>query len=89
MINDHNVLEKRLAWKSDYEVTEIEQSNDLFTHFAIFLYCDTITSKNAIKEINWQKIMMMKLISFKKTTCGKWWSFQNDKRLLDWCSRQG
>ena len=35
---------------SDYEVTRIDQSEDLFTHFALFSYCDPTVFESANKE---------------------------------------
>jgi len=36
---------------NDYEVTRINQFDDLLTYFALFLYYNQVTSKDAIKEI--------------------------------------
>ena len=41
----------------DYEVTGIDQSEDPFTHFALFLDCDPTTFESAVKDAKWWKAM--------------------------------
>lgn len=41
---------------NDYEVTSINQFDDLLTYFALFLYYNHVTSEDAVKEIKWQRV---------------------------------
>lgn len=38
---------------SDYEVTRIDQSEDPSIHFALFVDCDSVTYKEAVKQSKW------------------------------------
>ena len=59
-------VRRRPAWMSDYEVTEIDQSEDPFTHFALFSYCDPTLFESAIKESKWQRAMDSEIAAIKK-----------------------
>ena len=50
---------------SDYEVTKIDQSEDPFTHFALFSYCDPTLFESAIKESKWQRAMDAEIAAIK------------------------
>ena len=41
---------------NDYEIKIINQSDDLFNDFVLFLYCDLVTFKDIFKEINDKKL---------------------------------
>ena len=58
-------VRRRPAWMSDYEVTEIDQSEDPFTHFALFSYCDPTLFESAIKESKWQRAMDPEIAAIK------------------------
>lgn len=60
---------RRPAWMSDYEVTGID-SEDAFTHFALFSDCDPTTFETAVKEMKWQKAMDEEMESIEKNN--KW-----------------
>ena len=44
-----NVLEKKLAWITDYQVIGIDQSENLIKYFVLFSDCDPTVFKEAIK----------------------------------------
>ena len=41
----------------DYEVTGIDKSEDLLTHFALFSDCDPTTFESVVKDAKWRKAM--------------------------------
>ena len=45
------------TWLTDYEVTGIDQFEDLLTHFPLFFACNPIAFEEAIKKSEWQKVM--------------------------------
>ena len=40
-------------WMNDYEVTRINQFNNLLTHFALFSYSNHMTFEDDVKKIKW------------------------------------
>lgn len=51
-------VRKKLAWMTDYEVTDFNQSEDLATHFALFSDCDPLSFEEAIQHSKWKKKAM-------------------------------
>ncbi|TYK18829.1 Retrovirus-related Pol polyprotein from transposon TNT 1-94 [Cucumis melo var. makuwa] len=48
---------RKPAWMTDYEVTEIDESDDPLTYFALFSYCNPTVFEEAIKDPKWQRAM--------------------------------
>lgn len=45
-------IRRRPTWRSNYEVSENDQSEDPFTYFGLFSDCDPIDFE-AVKELKW------------------------------------
>jgi len=55
--NDQQLYVRKIpTLMNDYEVTRINQFDDLLTYFALFLYYNQVTSKDDVKEIKWQRV---------------------------------
>jgi hypothetical protein len=55
--NDQQLYVRKIpTLMNDYEVTRINQFDDLFTYFSLFLYYNHVTSKDVVQEIKWQRI---------------------------------
>jgi hypothetical protein len=50
-----------------YEITKKNQSNELFTYFALFLLCDSMISEDVVKEIKDKSLCMIELMVLRKT----------------------
>lgn len=50
-------VRRRPRWMADYEVTGVDQDDDLLTHFALFSDCDPTLFEEAVKESKWRKAM--------------------------------
>ncbi|TYK11224.1 Integrase, catalytic core [Cucumis melo var. makuwa] len=48
---------RKPAWMTDYEVTGINESDDLLTYFALFSDCDPRIFEEVIKDPKWQRAM--------------------------------
>ena len=59
-------LKRRPTWMSDYEVTEIDQSEDLLIHFALYADCDLVTYEETVQHSRWRKVMDNKIVVKKK-----------------------
>ena len=55
-----HVIQKSI-WMSDYKIFEIDQFDKPFTHFVLFLDCDSMTFKDIIKEPKWQKAINVEI----------------------------
>lgn len=63
-------VRRRPAWMTDYEVAEIDQTEDTLTYFALFSDCDPTIFEEAVKESKWRTAMDEEIQPLNETTLG-------------------
>ena len=51
----------------DYEVQRINNNEDPFSHFALFLDCDPVTFEDVVKESKWIKAIDAEIAAIERT----------------------